>query len=187
MNHTCKVCKGDFYSPHDFDICSGCHHHWSDLPQEERNQYIKSKESNVSGQKFDEGKLRFDLIPAEVTKELAKVLTYGANKYSEQGWKAVEAKRYVAALHRHLNAFQSGETHDEESNIHHLSHALTNVAFLLYFEIKNKDLPLPGSFLTENDLDNMFEEMERSKNKEDETIKARKDAYFNDDGSTNCI
>ena len=36
----------------------------------------------VKGMKFDEGKLRFDLIPPEIELYLAEVLTYGANKYT---------------------------------------------------------------------------------------------------------
>lgn len=48
-------------------------------------------------------------------------------------------QRYLDALYRHLNAFRLGETHDHESGLHHLSHALTNIAFLHYLSTTKKD------------------------------------------------
>lgn len=85
--------------------------------------------------KFDAGKLRYSLIPPKAMKELAKVLTYGAKKYKPNNWQLVEDKdRYVDALYRHLEAWRNGEKFDEESKLSHLSHALTNIAFLLHFE-----------------------------------------------------
>jgi deoxycytidylate deaminase len=89
--------------------------------------------------KFDTDKLRYDLIPVEATKGLAEVLTYGAKKYKPNNWQGVDDKaRYTAALYRHLEAWRAGETVDEESGLSHLSHAITNIAFLLYFEEKQK-------------------------------------------------
>lgn len=85
--------------------------------------------------KFDTDKLRYDLIPPEAMKALAEVLTYGAKKYKPGNWKnAPDLDRYTAALYRHLEAWRSGEEFDEESGLPHLAHALTNVAFLVYFE-----------------------------------------------------
>lgn len=85
--------------------------------------------------KFDTGKLRYGLIPPEATKALASVLTYGAKKYKPNNWqKAEDTERYVDALYRHLESWRSGEEFDEESKLSHLSHALTNIAFLVYFE-----------------------------------------------------
>lgn len=92
---------------------------------------------NKPGMKYDGGKLRYDLVPVEVHEALAEVLTYGANKYADNNWQSVESDRYVAALFRHLNAWRKGEQVDEESGYHHLKHALTNVAFLLYKDLKD--------------------------------------------------
>lgn len=47
--------------------------------------------------------------------------------------------RYLDALYRHLEAFRSGETLDPESSLHHLAHALTNLAFLHYLETTKKE------------------------------------------------
>lgn len=83
--------------------------------------------------KDDAGKLRYDLIPPEVLEELAKVFTFGANKYSSENWKLCDDDdRYIGALFRHLQAHRQGELFDEESGMLHLSHLLTNAAFLVY-------------------------------------------------------
>ena len=87
------------------------------------------------GLKFDDEKIRMDLIPVEVLEELGKVLTYGIKKgYGEDSWKKVEPHRYVAALLRHFTAWKKGEAYDPESNLKHLSHLLCNAAFLLYLD-----------------------------------------------------
>ena len=90
------------------------------------------------GMKFDNGKLLYSLIPPETLKALAEVLTFGAQKYAPNNWMLVEngETRYLDALFRHLEAFRSGETHDPDSKLHHLSHVLTNVAFLHYLHTK---------------------------------------------------
>lgn len=165
MNRTCKICKVNFYNPHPFQVCGDC---------------LSKGEDMAIGDdhKFDGGKLRFDLIPPEITRELAKVLTYGANKYRDNGWKDVEPSRYIAALFRHLNSHRSGEEVDEESGLNHLSHALTNVAFLLYFDLQNKKSDSSSICLTQKELDDMLEDME---------LEHRKSNYFDDSGNTNNI
>jgi len=91
------------------------------------------------GTKFDNGKERFDLLPPDVLFELAKVYTYGATKYEERNWeKGMNWGRLFAALMRHLWKWWRGETYDPESNIHHLSHALANVSFLLHYDLNYK-------------------------------------------------
>lgn len=103
-----------------------------------------------AGVKLDNGKLRYSLIPPEALEELAKVMTFGAEKYTPNGWKSVpEAKeRYMDALFRHIEKYRKGEKFDNESNISHLSHALTNIAFLIWFE-KNQEESNPCNKLRE--------------------------------------
>ena len=85
--------------------------------------------------KFDKDKLQYNLIPPKAMRELAKVLTYGAKKYKPNNWQKVDdSTRYIDALYRHLEAWRSGEKLDSESGLSHLSHALTNIAFLIHFE-----------------------------------------------------
>lgn len=84
------------------------------------------------GLKYDEGKLRFDLIPPIALRALAQVYTMGAEKYDDNTWQNLENfyPRYLAALHRHLNAHQLGEIKDPESGLYHLDHALWNLVAL---------------------------------------------------------
>ena len=65
------------------------------------------------GLKADDGKIRFDLIDAEVNEELAKVLTFGAEKYAEENWrKGINFKRLIAAAKRHLNEIEKNNDLD---------------------------------------------------------------------------
>lgn len=90
--------------------------------------------------KLDKGKLRFDLIDQNFLDGLAKVLTFGAEKYSANSWQKIgnAEERYYAALQRHLSAYRKGEQKDDESGIEHLYHAAANIMFLAYFEKQRK-------------------------------------------------
>jgi hypothetical protein len=92
--------------------------------------------TSLIGPKYDQGKLRYDLIPPIATKALAEVLTYGADKYAPNSWQLVPhaEQRYTAALMRHFEAFRAGEELDPETNLSHLSHCLANISFLLHFQ-----------------------------------------------------
>ena len=92
------------------------------------------------GQKHDQDKLRWDLLPVEEIEEIVKVLTYGVKKYEANSWQLVPnaIERYYAALLRHIVDWRKGEDLDEESKLKHLSHAATNIIFLLYLT-KGKD------------------------------------------------
>ena len=94
--------------------------------------------SKPTGLKYDSGKLRYSLVPPIAMRALAEVLTFGALKYAPNNWQLVDngKERYLDALYRHLEAYRSGELVDPESNLPHLSHAITNIAFLLHFESK---------------------------------------------------
>lgn len=90
-------------------------------------------------------KARYDLIPTALEEGVAAVLTYGAFQrpradgskgYGKNNWQGVEDARgrYWAAMRRHLAAHRRGEKNDVESGLSHLSHAATNLAFLMSFE-----------------------------------------------------
>src|SRR3990172_7443049 len=84
------------------------------------------------GLKYDGDKLHYNLIPPELLEELAKVLTYGANKYAPRNWeKGISRDRLFAALQRHLWSYWGGERVDVESGLDHLSHAACCIAFLI--------------------------------------------------------
>jgi hypothetical protein len=94
-----------------------------------------------AGKKYDSGKLRWDLLPLEIVGEIVAVLTFGAKKYTDDGWKKVpdRERRYFAALLRHLEAYQRGELIDSETGLSHLAHAGCNLIFLLCFQHKELD------------------------------------------------
>ena len=84
--------------------------------------------------KFDDDKLRFDLIPDEWELYDAKVLTYGAKKYKPENWRKGELKRFKGAYKRHMNAYYRGEWLDPETGLPHIAHARTNLGFILTIE-----------------------------------------------------
>lgn len=93
------------------------------------------------GKKFDGGKPRLDLIPGEALTELGKVLAYGADKYAPGNWaNGINHSRLIAACYRHLSAYNSGEDIDPESGLSHVSHAMCNLAFLVWHIEHRKDL-----------------------------------------------
>jgi len=106
-----------------------------------RNEQVPEVNKENKGIKFDDGKIQWWYLPIEPIKEVLKVLHYGDKKYpADDGcnWKRVPnaKKRYYSALMRHITAWWDEEKNDQESGMHHLAHACTNVLFLLYFEMK---------------------------------------------------
>lgn len=94
----------------------------------------------TAGIKHDADKPRMDLLPFNALEEVAKVLTFGAEKYAENGWQKVDhaESRYRAALLRHYCADQRGEKYDKESGLLHAAHMATNAIFILWFEIQKE-------------------------------------------------
>lgn len=97
----------------------------------------------TDGLKHDGGKLRLDLVPAEIIEAVGAVVTHGAEKYGEGNWRKVEPKRYRAALMRHICAWLSDPYgKDRDSGLPHLYHIACNVAFLLALD--RGDVPDPN-------------------------------------------
>ncbi len=96
--------------------------------------------NNTTGLKFDDNKIRYELIPPRPIEGLAKILTFGAQKYEDDNWRKVTpVSRYYGALIRHLEAVRMGEWLDPESGLPHLDHVLCNAVFLRELEWK-KDI-----------------------------------------------
>lgn len=97
-------------------------------------------QGNVGGfKKFDEGKLRWNLLPNEALEEVLRIFEFGANKYGEFNWltnsKGVSWTRYSNALERHLKKWKLSKDYDEESNMYELAHLITNGLMLLQYQI----------------------------------------------------
>ena len=87
------------------------------------------------GVKYDEGKPRLDLVLGEFDKALwavGKVGTYGANKYTDNGWQEVEngIERYSNAMLRHY-LLSKREYIDPESGLPHIAHCAWNCLAVL--------------------------------------------------------
>ncbi len=85
------------------------------------------------GAKHDSGKLQYTLIDPFAKAWLAGVLTYGATRYSPDGWKSVEdaERRYRNAFERHWNDYLSGAETDTDSGLPSLAMCLCNIMFLV--------------------------------------------------------
>jgi len=69
----------------------------------------------------------------DFTLETAKVFRFGQNKHGIDNFRTMtdEASGEIwDALQRHLLAYQTGETHATDSNLHHLAHAAANLHML---------------------------------------------------------
>jgi hypothetical protein len=84
--------------------------------------------------RYNEGKIRYDLIDDYALEQMAKVLTKGAEKYEEENWrKGMKWSKAEASLKRHLAAYKEGEDFDHETGLYHLSHAMVNLMFMVNY------------------------------------------------------
>lgn len=85
--------------------------------------------------RFDKGKVRHDLIPPWPLDELAKVYTYGTNKYDEDNYlKGMKWRKVIGPLLRHLWKWIRGKQIDEESGCHHLAMVVWQCFTLMLYE-----------------------------------------------------
>lgn len=97
--------------------------------------------------KYDQNKLRYDLVTPRFIRLVAEGLTYGAKKYDNSETdpnykKNSEAWRYEGAVLRHFEAHREGGMFDKESGLPHLAMAATNIMFLLELLDIDKEPPL---------------------------------------------
>lgn len=98
-------------------------------------------EGATLGVKFDTGKPDFTLLDPIVMRDFTICMTKGARKYGRDQWrKGMPMTRALAALHRHLNAFERGEDRDPDSGDHHLTHVLCDAMFALVFLRTHPDM-----------------------------------------------
>ena len=88
------------------------------------------------GVKYDTEKPRMDLVLrgfSHAIENVADVGTYGANKYTDDGWQSVDngIERYLSAMIRHYLKYRQGEMFDSESELPHLSHMAWNALAVL--------------------------------------------------------
>lgn len=89
------------------------------------------------GVKFDTGKPRYDLIPADSLHELAKLYSMGAIKYGDRNWeKGMAWGRIFGAMMRHSWAWFRGEQFDPEDGQHHLASVAWCALALMSYEMR---------------------------------------------------
>jgi len=96
------------------------------------------------GVKLDVDKNRLGLVLCGFSRalvEVGKVGTFGANKYSDDGWVSVHngEQRYTDALLRHLFASAIGDNDDLESGLSHWAHVAWNALAVLDLMIRNSE------------------------------------------------
>lgn len=86
-------------------------------------------------------KPRWELLPLDAIEEIVKVYTMGAEKYADDAWKTIPDahRRYLAALFRHVAAYERGERLDKESGLSHLAHAAWNAIAILWLDLHKDD------------------------------------------------
>ena len=106
-----------------------------------KNKFGKPNKNKTGSIRLNEGKRRLDLIPVSAINALGDVLTYGLEKYEARNWeKGNDFSVPYASLLRHLTAWWDGEDTDIESSQSHLNHAIMNLAMLIEYEQKHKEL-----------------------------------------------
>ena len=90
--------------------------------------------------KFDDNKIRYELLPPEFSREVAEVLTFGAKKYGDRNWeKGMKWSRVYGALKRHIEDWFDPYKPDEdpETGLSHLAHAGCCLAFLMAYDARD--------------------------------------------------
>jgi hypothetical protein len=114
------------------------------LNAKRRKQMKESEPDGLSpkepGAKLDKGKVRAGLAMKDFGRALlgvSGVTTFGANKYSDSGWREVKdgIARYEDAMHRHLLK-RGTEELDRDSGLPHLLHAAWNILAVIELQMK---------------------------------------------------
>jgi len=120
------------------------------------------KQPNEAGAKLDVGKNRLGLVLcgfARALQEVGAVGTYGANKYTDNGWTEVPdgERRYTDAMLRHLMREATGEERDPDSGLRHAAHCCWNALARLDLALRkapnDKAQGAGGSFIAGGSLE----------------------------------
>ena len=113
-----------------------------DLARKTHYKTVASKPSEQpeTGARYNEGKLRYDLITPLGLEMLAEVYTYGATKYADRNWeKGLSMTQCFASLMRHAWAWMQGQDYDYESNLHHMAHVAWNALAICHFHVDERE------------------------------------------------
>lgn len=108
----------------------------TDIKEYKRSKEEEEQLGKETAARFIKGKIRYDLIPSFPIEELAKVYTYGCEKYDDDNWRKGMKwrKNVIGSLKRHLEKWIKGEKLDDESNCHHLAMVIWQCCCLMEYE-----------------------------------------------------
>lgn len=88
-------------------------------------------------EQYNDGKLRYDLIPAFAEEQEAAVWTFGVGKYSPTQWRRGRKwSDIISSMKRHLASIEGGEDFDHETGILHSAHLRSKAGMLTeYYKI----------------------------------------------------
>lgn len=117
-----------------------------DMDNTYTDKWCKDLEEHKPGMKYDEGKPNLSLVFGGFPRALldvAQVGTFGARKYTPEGWKSVKnlQERYSSALLRHMFSVLSNDEFDNETGRHHLAHVAWNALALLEDKFNTGHVP----------------------------------------------
>lgn len=100
-------------------------------------------QAHAAGAKLDAGKNRLGLVLlgfSRALQEVGKVGTFGAAKYSDDGWREVEngEARYADAMFRHLLE-GAHDCLDPDSGLLHAAHAAWNALAVLELKLTEQE------------------------------------------------
>ncbi len=97
--------------------------------------------SKGSGKRFNDGKIRVELLPPMALFEVARVLEFGAKKYGDTNWLyGMGWRTVIGSTLRHTFKFMLGENRDDESQCLHAAHIACNSLFLVQYLLEHPEL-----------------------------------------------
>lgn len=107
------------------------------------------EEKKNIGLRFNQGKLRYDLVHPWSHEQMVSVLTKGSIKYAERNWElGMKWSNIISSLKRHMAAIEKGEDYDPETGELHAAHIACNAHFLTaYYKIYPQGDDRPHNYL----------------------------------------
>jgi hypothetical protein len=93
----------------------------------------------------------FDLIPANVLREIAMAMTCEIKRHNISEWWNLSdgVKQYYAEAMEHLRAWKTGNKYDYDTMLHNVGHAIACLMFLLSLDLDHRNPPVTDDNLRE--------------------------------------
>lgn len=102
---------------------------------EEIRQLKEKTAVDGGGLRYDQGKVRMELLPSIPLEDIASVLTEGAKKYADNNWmRGMSWNKVLGCAERHLAKLKRGVDFDiGETECFHAAQVAINMIFLLQY------------------------------------------------------